>query len=484
MAGRGTWLKRPLAALLVGALVFTGGVVSGRALRPRDARPVKAVDVRDPNVLLIVTDDQRIGMLDAMPFTRDYFGEGGVTFINAFTATPFCCPSRASIMSGRYPHNHRVERNAFNGRLDQRSVLQNYLQRDGYLTAIAGKYFNGWEETEDDPPHFDRWAIIDDLDYSNVYENFLANVDGTVVHPDGYSTDFISKMTQRFLRDFEREDDKPWFMFVSPFSPHEPFTAGERYKDASVAAWPGNPAVSEADRSDKPPWVHERSFPAAKGQDIATKQRRTLMSTDDVLRDLVALLKALEEEQDTLAIFVSDNGYLWGEHGISSKRVPYTASVEVPLMVRWPGHFPEGIRDKRLAMTIDIVPTVLRAANAESDPTYPIDGIPLLGARPRAEMLIEYFGAFEFGGVPKWASLRSKTYQYVEYYSPSDGSVMFREYYDLEEDPFQLVNLLGDPDGSNDPPLDGLSSKLAAARACAGTDCVMARPRPPSRARP
>ena len=462
-----------MAALLVAALLFSGGVVSGRALQPLAVVEPRQKRASDPNVLLIVTDDQRVATLDAMPFTTRYFGEGGVTFTNSFTATPLCCPSRASIMSGRYPHNHKVARNAFNGRLDQNSVLQRYLQRDGYLTAFAGKYFNGWRETEQAPPHFDRWATIDDSAYSNVYENFLVNLDGTVVHPDGYSTDFISDTTQRFLQDFERSDDRPWFMYVAPFAPHEPFTPAQKYSEVPVAAWPGNPAVAEVDRSDKPSWVNGRSFPADEGRHIAVQQQRTLMSVDEMLRDVVALLERLDEERDTLVIFVSDNGYLWGEHGISSKRVPYTESVQVPLMVRWPGHFPAGIRDKRLAMTIDIVPTVLRAAKIEPHARYPIDGMPLLGAKPRSKMLIEYFGAFEFGGVPEWASLRSKAYQYVEYYSPSDGTVMFREYYDLEQDPFQLVNLLADQASGNDPPLKHISRRLAAARECAGPDCTL-----------
>jgi arylsulfatase A-like enzyme len=466
-------LGRPVGAVLVAALIFSGGVISGRVLPPSDVRDLKATSGSDPNVLLIVTDDQRVATLDAMPFTTRYFGTGGVTFRNSFTATPLCCPSRASIMSGRYPHNHKVARNAYNGRLDQNSVLQRYLQRDGYLTGFAGKYFNGWRETQEPPPHFDRWATIDDSAYSNVYENFLVNLDGTVVHPDAYSTDFISETTQGFLRDFENADDRPWFMFVSPFAPHEPFTAARKYADAPVAVWQGSPAVAEVDRSDKPSWVNGRSFPLELGREVAAKQRRTLMSVDDLLRDVVALLKELDEERETLVIFVSDNGYLWGEHGISSKRVPYTNSIKVPLMVRWAGRFPEGIRDKRLAMTIDIVPTVLRAAKIEPNPRFPLDGRPLLGVKPRSEMLIEYFGAFEFGGVPEWASLRTKTYQYVEYYSPSDGTVVFREYYDLERDPFQLANLLDDHDPANDPPTEKLSRRLSAARECAGSDCLL-----------
>ena len=462
-----------MAGLLAGALLFTGGLVSGAALKSPKVRNLNVRVARDPNILLIVTDDQRVGTLDVMPATRRYFRDGGVSFSNAFTSTPLCCPSRASIMSGRYPHNHKVERNAFNGLLDQDSVLQRYLRRDGYKTAIVGKYFNGWEETEDPPPHFDRWAIIDDLDYEYVYENFLANVDGTIVHPDGYSTEFISNTTEGILRDFEDHDDQPWFLYVAPFSPHEPFVPEKKYEGAPTRVWDGSPAVFEEDRSDKPPWVQGRAFPFEAGRSIATAQRRTLMSADDLVADLVEAMAELDEERDTLAIFVSDNGYLWGEHGLSSKRVPYTGSIAVPLMVRWPGTLPEGIRDERLVMNIDIAPTILKAADISPDPAFPIDGIPLLGAKPRSAMLIEYFGAFEFGGVPQWASLRSKAFQYVEYYSPTTGEIIFREYYDLSADPFQLVNLLADSDISNDPAISELSNELAEARACSGGGCVL-----------
>ena len=463
---------RSVAGLLVSVVLSAAGFVSCNAQEQPTANKVSAQEPRDPNVLLIVTDDQRVGTLDSMPFTKGYFARDGVLFSNAFASTPLCCPSRASIMSGRYPHNHKARINSLIELLDHDSVLPHYLQQDGYQTAIAGKYFNGWNVKEDVPPKFDRWAIIDDSVYERVYKNFVANVDGTVVRPAGYSTSFISKKTQGFLRAFETNDDQPWFLYVAPFSAHLPFTPEKKYAHAPTARWAGNPALFEADRSDKPPWIAYKTPDLVTARAVAAQQRRTLMSADDLVRDVVEVMTELDEGRDTLAIFISDNGILWGEHGWLTKRVPYSASVEIPLMVRWPGRFPEGIRAKRLVMNIDVAPTVLEAAGIAPDAEFPVDGIPLFGAKPRREMLIEYYGRLSFAGVPMWASLRSKAFQYIEYYSPDNEDVIFREYYDLIDDPFQLVNLLGDGARSNDPPVRALSRELAAARRCSGPNCV------------
>lgn len=424
-----------------------------------------------PNVLLIVTDDQRFETLGAMPATLDFFRIKGRKFTDAYATSPLCCPSRASIMTGRYPHNHGVQRNEDADQLDQTTTLQYYLQQAGYATALVGKYLNGWPEVEAAPPYFDRWAAIDDSEYKHVYRNFVANVNGRISYPTGYSTEFIAQKSMRFLRRFERDDKRPWFLYVAPFAPHSPFDAERAYRGASTPRWAGNPAVGELDRSDKPPWVRERNVSLRDGRSIAAKQYRTLMSVDDMVHAIGRRLRRLDEARDTIAIFTSDNGYMWGEHGIASKRFPYTAATRIPLVVRWPGHVERDSTDERLAANIDVSPTVLDAVGIDVPADQPMDGRSLLATETRDRLLMEYFGA-EIGKTPPWAALRSASHQYVEYYSDNAAkTVVFHEYYDLASDPFQLVNLYGDGDPTNDPSLVMNAAELAFLRDCAGDAC-------------
>ena len=455
-----SFTRGQLALACVMALFFAVVPASGHAQGPaRDRRP---------NILMIVTDDQRATLM-GMPRTRRLFADAGMTFTDAYTVTPLCCPARASIMTGRYPHNHGVRRNEDSAQLAQESTLQYYLQSAGYLTGMAGKYLNGWPEAELDPPYFDRWAAIDDTNYQRVYNDMTVNLNGDVVYPDSYSTEFVEEKSVDFLRHFERSDRKPWFMYVAPFAPHAPFVSEARYRDSETPEFGGNPAVFESDRTDKPEWVRERNVRLGGGLAVARRQIRTLYSVDNMIDRIFGALKRMDETRDTLAIFVSDNGYLWGEHGLASKRFPYTGAIKIPMIMRWPGHVRAGAKDHRLVANIDLAPTILDAANIEADTTFPVDGKSLFGSASRDHFLIEYFGS-KLGESPSWASVRSGTYQFIEYYDDG-GGVIFREYYDLASDPHQLVNLYGDPDPLNDPPLALTSAQLTQMRNCRGSAC-------------
>jgi arylsulfatase A-like enzyme len=195
------------------------------------------------------------------------------------------------------------------------------------------------------------------------------------------------------------------------------------------------------------------------------------MSADDMVAKIFKVLGRLNEKRDTLAIFISDNGYAWGEHGVAAKRFPYTESVQVPLIVRWPGNVAAGVKDDSLVGNIDIAPTVVEATGITPDANYPMDGRSLFAPQPRRELLFEYFGSRLGADVPAWASTRSSTYQYVEYYNPTTNAVEFSEYYDLTNDPWQLDNLLGDSDPTNDPPTPFFSADLQQARQCSGSSC-------------
>jgi arylsulfatase A-like enzyme len=215
--------------------------------------------------------------------------------------------------------------------------------------------------------------------------------------------------------------------------------------------------------------VRDRTLPTREATRIREQQLRTLMSVDELVDDVFEKMKELGETRDLIAFYLSDNGFMWGEHGLTGnrfgKRYPYTESVMIPFLVRG---LPAGSMDENsIVGTIDIAPTVLEAAGITPDPEYPIDGRSLVTGRARDHILLEYWNE---SGIPSWASTRTSTYQFVEYYS-SDGQVIAREYYDLVDDPLQLYNLLGDIDPTNDPDVELLEQQLARDRSCTGTAC-------------
>ena len=427
-----------------------------------------------PNVLLILTDDQRWDMLKVLKKTRRWFVREGTSYPNAFATTPLCCPSRASIMTGQYAHNTRVETNIDAERLDQRSTMQRYLQDAGYRTAIVGKYLNAWDR---DPPFFHDWAIFGKGTAGYRHASFNVNGEHRIV--DRYSTDFITARSLQLLRSFEASDEQPWFLYVAPFAPHAPYQPDKRFNKARVPGVIRNPAMREADRSDKPTWVQLKFDRRIKASKVWSLQERMLLSVDAMVDRLMTELDTLGERGPTLVFFLSDNGFLLGEHGLQQKHSPYVASVRIPMFVRWPGHVGAGVVEDRLVANIDIAPTIYDAAGIEPDSDHPVDGRSLMDPTwIRNRMLLEY-SRREERAVPSWASYRTDEFQYVEYYDEDLEQITFREYYDLITDPYQLTNLLGDGDPSNDPDpgrLTLLSAQLQRDRRCEGSEGSTACP--------
>ena len=456
--------SRAITALVVVTAILAPGpdAAVGKKIR----RPSR------PNILIVMTDDQRADTLEVMPAVRHWFNDLGTTYPNAFNATPLCCPDRASVMTGQYAHNHRVVDLKSHHNLNQSTTTQALLRRAGYQTAIVGKYFNGWPYHQD-PPFFDRWAIF----RAGYYERTF-NVDGKkkVIHR--YSTDYLAARSVRYLRKFEREDGRPWMMYVTPSAPHEPFSPALRHDSAPVPEWDPSPAVGETNRLDKPPYVQGTGGDEKGGRAVREQQLRTLMAVDEMVASLMQTLADLRERQQTLVFFLSDNGFFWAEHGLSDKRLPYTEGNQIPMMLRWPGRVGEGTIDRRLVSAVDVAPTVLDAAGVAPSPLAPPDGRSLLDPWSRDRLLIEYFVDSVAPAIPPWASTRTSDLQYTEYYA-DDGTVEFREYYDLAADPYQLRNLLADEDPTNDPSpaeVEALSERLRLDRSCRGTTEATACP--------
>jgi arylsulfatase A-like enzyme len=434
-----------------------------------------------PNILIFVTDDQRSG-LTAMPLTRQLFSHRGVTYKRAYATDPLCCPSRASIMTGRYPHNTGVKSNKDHpglgvggaSALDQFTTIQRYLHDAGYTTGLFGKYLNRWDLSRP-PPFFDRFAVVG-TEYS--YVDSLVSVGDAGEAPnvfvsETYNTTFVRRQALRFLRR-HTNGSEPLFLIIAPHAPHRPFTAEEKYAQDGFGRWAGNPAVFEQDRSDKPAYVQERSATIGDGRKIRTRQYRTLESVDDLVGAIFDQLRSTGQSRNTLAFFVSDNGFLWGEHGLLGKDVPYLPSVRVPFFARWPeGPLIPGSADARGAANVDVAPTIMQAAGLSIPAGQPpMDGRSLL--EPWARLREETEHWCNVDTCLYWAAEKTQAYHYIEYYDGPDfaaANVIFREYYDLLADPFELENLLNDGDPTNDPDFSAAATQLALDRDCAGSSC-------------
>jgi arylsulfatase A-like enzyme len=400
-----------------------------------------------------------------MPKTMRWFAVHGTVFTEGYAVTPLCCPSRASIFTGRYAHNHGVLNNSSAWRLDHGSTLQRLLHGVGYRTAIAGKFLNGWNLAVD-PPHFDRWAILEE----NIagYYNVPFNVDGAVRRVRRYSTWFIRNQATDFLRFFERRDRRPWLLYVTPFAPHKPFTPAPKHASASLPPAQLSPAVHERKLGDKPHFIRDPEMAEPGARRTRARQLRTLMSVDDLVGRITGLLNRLGETDRTLAFFLSDHGLFWAEHGLVDKRLPYSEAVRIPFLVRWDGHIAAGVEDPRIVTTLDVAPTASAAAGKTAARRHRPDGRDIQSSS-RDRVFLEYF-VDPVRPVPAWSSIRTATLQYTEYRGRR-GGVLFREFYDLSADPWQLMNLLRDGNEANDPTpamLRDLSGMLSAGRWCRG----------------
>nr|WP_242606625.1 sulfatase [Protofrankia symbiont of Coriaria ruscifolia] len=448
------------------AATATAAAATGLSVLPGFVQPASAAT--RPNILVIVSDDQPKETQWATQKILNWVAGQGVRFTNAHSTTPLCAPSRSSIFSGRYAHNHGVRDNGHPYNLNQNTTVQRYLKQAGYRTGLFGKYLNAWN-INDNPPHFEEWALLQPS-----YNNGTYNVNGTVQTINGYTTNVIKNRTLSFL-DKAATDTRPWFAYVAPYAPHEPNTPAAQYADTVVPTWNGRPSVFETDKSDKPAYIQNSTNTLADGQAVRERQLRTLLSVDDAVQAFKDKLVALGQLSNTLVIYIPDNGYLWADHGRLAKSTPYTPAHEVPFYLSWPGGgLGAGTVDNRIVGNIDIAPTILDAAGIT--PTTPQNGHSLLSAYSRDHILTEWWKqGTGTGGVPTWASYVSTTKQYVEYYDlhtdangqeAGTGQVLFREYYDLVNDPYQLVNKLYNATPAQEQALGipSLAAQLAADR--------------------
>ena len=445
----------------------------------------------EPNIVVLMTDDQTLDSMSVMPKTRGLLGERGTTFTRSFASYALCCPSRATLYTGQYAHNHGVLSNGLPmggyTRLDKTNWLPLWLQAAGYRTMHVGKFLNGYGRVTptEVPPGWNDWhATVDPSTYR--FYNYTVNENGTLAtygaagEEQFYSTDFFARRANELIAS-AAPSTQPFFMSVAFLAPHSgqpreaddpvghatPAVAPRHANAFSTATLPTPASFNEADLSDKP--VVIRGRPAITPERFAAieegyEQRlESLLAVDDAVESIVGALATSGELDETLILFTSDNGFFHGEHRIrAGKLYAYEPSVRLPLVMRGPG-VPAGERRAQLVTNADLSPTILDAANAR--PGRAQDGRSLfdLGRDPGVqwgrELLVE--GGNNQGLT--FRALRNYRWKYIEHAS---GEM---ELYDLDRDPDELNNVQGNTTLAD--VRSAMARRLAALRGCAGSGC-------------
>lgn len=431
---------------------------SAQVQQPRGSLALKAIAGAKPfNVVFILTDDHRydaLGFLKSQTFIEtphlDAMARNGAYLPNAFVTTALCSPSRASILTGLYAHKHRVvdNNNPVPGDL---VFYAQYLQRAGYQTAMIGKWHMGG--AFDDPQRgFDHWVSFKGQGTYLPNANGL-NVDGKHVPQKGYITDELTDYAIDWMKD--RNTKKPFMLYLSHKGVHDNFTPAARYagrfKDHTFI-----PPLTMAPGTHKnaPMWVHNQrnswhgvEFPYHSDLNIGEYYKRyaeALLSVDESVGRVIAYLEDAKLLDNTIVIYMGDNGFQFGEHGLIDKRNAYEASMRVPMLVYAPAIVKAGTVVEEVVANIDIAPTVLEAAGLQY-PAY-MDGdsfLPLLKGEKiawRSGLLYEYYWERNFPQTPTVHALRGDRYKYIHYHGIWDKD----ELYDLQEDPLETVNLIDD----------------------------------------
>jgi len=475
------------AGLALGlSLVGPGPIVQADV--PAPARAVAAAPDPRPNIVAITADDMRVSDLEAMPRLRSLLKQRGTTFARSYATFPLCCPSRASFLTGQYAHNHGVLGNSpplggYAG-FDASSTAATWLDRAGYQTAFVGKFLNGYGTVRpvSVPPGWDDWhASVDGGHYfeTNLFENGVREE-----HHGPYQTDLYGRIASDVIAT-RVPRRAPLFLWASFFAPHvgaprerddpgiaTPAVAPRHHDDfAGRPLRTSSPAFDEADVSDKPRYVRQRSPLTAdlRAQMRESYQQRleSLLALDAAVGRIVRTLRRTGELSSTVVLFTSDNGWMMGEHRIhAGKTVVYEPSTRVPLIVRGPG-FPAGLTRHQLVGNIDLAPTFADLANTR--PRVRVDGISLLPLARRASAAAGRRLVLEAGprtrtGPMFYTAVRTPRWLYVEY-----GETGERELYDMRRDPHQLVNRAAGSAYAQER--QRLARRLAELRDCAGRGC-------------
>jgi N-acetylglucosamine-6-sulfatase len=432
----------------------------GAARLPRSSPKLQLArkpGVKPRNIVVVLTDDHRY---DAMGFMKtqsfletpvmDRIAGEGAHFRNAFVTTALCSPSRATIFTGLYAHQHRVVDNNHAISPDL-SFFPEYLQAAGYETAFIGKWHMG-VEGDDPQPGFDHWISFKGQgDYWPNGDGL--NINGVRVPQRGYLTDELTDYAMEWLESRTRE--KPFFLFLAHKAVHAEFIPAPRhegrYEDAEFV-YPQTMDLPPQEDEGRPVWAknqrnswHGADFPYHTNLPLSHYYKRyaeTLLSVDEGLGRIVDHLEARGELDATLLMYLGDNGFAFGEHGLIDKRTAYEESMRIPLIARCPELFPAGAVVDQVVANLDIAPTLLAAAGLEApDGLEGADMLPLARAEDvpwRTELLYEYYWERNFPQTPTVHAIREDRYKYIHYHGVWD----IDELYDLQADPLESRNLI------------------------------------------
>ena len=422
-----------------------------------------------PNILLVVVDDLRVDDFGAAghPFARtphlDRVAREGAQFKNFFAVTPLCSPSRANILTGLETRHHGILDNTDRGaRSHELRTFARTLQAAGYHTGFIGKWHMGNDPTP--RPGFDYWVSMKGQGEATDPELFE---NGRLARAPGYVTDIFTARAVSFLR---QARTAPFLLMLSHKALHPNkvqradgtteaigeggFIPAERHKSLYSSARPprrGNYAVPP---KGKP--ALERPIPGLKplGPDTVTPDEtirdrlRMLAAVDEGLGQILAELEKQGALDRTVVMVIGDNGYFYGEHGLSEeRRLAYEESIRLPLLMRYPPLVKAGTEPVAMSLTTDLAPTIAELARAPAMPG--IDGrslVPLFTRAPpdwRSAFLIEYTTDIVYPRMLKmgYDAVRTERYKFIRY-RELEG---MEELYDLRDDPFELTNLIGSP---------------------------------------
>lgn len=429
---------------------------------PKEVVAEKVPGAKARNIVFILSDDHRYDAMSFMghPFARtpqlDAMARNGVHLKNALVTTSLCSPSRASILTGLYTFRHRVIDN--NRPIPAGTVyFPQYLQQAGYATAFIGKWHMGGESDEV-RPGFDHWiSFRGQGHYLPPSPDYTLNVNGRRVKQKGYITDELTDYALEWLAQ-QKPAEKPFFLYLSHKAVHANFTPAERH-EGQLANLPFKRPATEAKpdpAANKPRWLadqrnswHGVDFPYHSELDIERYYKRyceTLSAVDEGIGRLMDQLKKMGIHDETLVVYMGDNGFMFGEHGLIDKRVAYEASIRVPMLMQCPQLFKGGTVVDQVVANIDIAPTILEAAGVRVPPH--LDGrsfIPLAQGRNvpwRDYFLYVYYWEKNFPQSPTVFSLRGDRFKYITYYGLWDVD----ELYDLQNDPDESTNLIERPE--------------------------------------
>ena len=453
-------------ALILAVLLIASIVLPLQSVGDFSAAAME-VSISRPNIVVIMADDLDNRSLNKLvkaglaPNIKGKIIDKAVTFSNSFSTFPLCCPSRATFLTGQYPHNHGVMHNLLPeggvAKFEDSSSIAIWLNNSGYHTGYVGKYLNQYGVDTPGtyiPPGWNDWQATVGPSTYQMY-SYIINDNGNLVtygkNEKHYQTDILALRAIQYIQEREPQDATPFFLYINPLAPHTDRTTQYCAMNYGVMQTvkpparyigttdhippPKPPSFNESDVSDKP--VASIAAPLSAAQiacldDHFHNRLESMRAVDDLVRKVVNNLNNYGELDNTVIVFTSDNGYLLGEHRFREKTRLYEESIRVPLYIRIPGIQTQTIG--KLVTNNDLAPTFLELAGAQAG--LPIDGrslIPLiedLDLDWRKAFLIDTRG---------YSAIRTEGYVYARHHLTNET-----EMYDLVKDPYELSSVSGE----------------------------------------